>query len=329
MSAMRLLAFILVGLCGCGQLAPAPDSGSDASTDAQLTCTSGKFQTPVAIAELNTPADERGLRFRANETVAVFSRGAESDAGVVGASTVIMEATRAATTSLFSSPSTIFENPNAPFQPGACYPTLSEDGRMLFVETWWYSGFGDGIKSPLMVIDEGPKQADAGTWAAEGVLLAGNGAGPYGTGWDTGDGFANADGSSYYSVFAASDGGLPVIYQNDWSPLTFNEPMGTVYSKAENVILASPDGSTSYDDPIVTLDGLTMYLAIRSGSNGPRVAVTKRTSTSDTFGTPAPLVELDYNDDQYPTWISADGCRLYLTRRVAGQYDLYVANRSE
>jgi hypothetical protein len=51
-------------------------------------------------------------------------------------------------------------------------------------------------------------------------------------------------------------------------------------------------------------------------------------TTSDNFGALTPSHELDSTEGEYPTWISPDQCRLYLTRTVGGQTDIYMASRS-
>jgi hypothetical protein len=53
-----------------------------------------------------------------------------------------------------------------------------------------------------------------------------------------------------------------------------------------------------------------------------------RAATSEAFGPLAPIHELDSTEGEYPTWISVDQCRLYMTRKVAGKSNLYMASRS-
>jgi hypothetical protein len=83
--------------------------------------------------------------------------------------------------------------------------------------------------------------------------------------------------------------------------------------------------------PVPTKDGLTLYF----GSNRDNAAgsldvwMATRPTTSAPFGAPAKLDVLNTPADEWPTWLSPDGCRLYLsTNRVGGNYDVYVAQRT-
>src|SRR5690606_12053049 len=80
------------------------------------------------------------------------------------------------------------------------------------------------------------------------------------------------------------------------------------------------------DKPVVTQDELTLYHA---GPFGPvtQVYVRSRASASDTFSAATVLDVLGGQDDgqTWPTWISPDGCALYLTTNRNGNYDVYVA----
>jgi hypothetical protein len=44
--------------------------------------------------------------------------------------------------------------------------------------------------------------------------------------------------------------------------------------------------------------------------------VATRTSTSDPFGAPRAVAELDQGTDAFPSWVSADNCRLYFSKKV-------------
>jgi hypothetical protein len=60
----------------------------------------------------------------------------------------------------------------------------------------------------------------------------------------------------------------------------------------------------------------------------PHIQSATRATTSDNFGALTPSHELDSAEGEYPTWLSPDQCRLYLTRNVGGQTDIFVASRS-
>ena len=88
--------------------------------------------------------------------------------------------------------------------------------------------------------------------------------------------------------------------------------------------------SADDDEPVVTPDGLTMYFASARNSAQMDIFVAKRATTSQAFGTPVPVAELNTTFDDRPSWISADGCRLvFFSNRTGGSggFDLYVANK--
>jgi hypothetical protein len=94
-------------------------------------------------------------------------------------------------------------------------------------------------------------------------------------------------------------------------------------------VYVPPDPSTFVDHPIVTSDELTLYLAT-STPNDPvlHIETATRATVDEPFGALTPVHELDSTEGESPTWISPDRCRLYITRKVGGQWDLYVASRS-
>jgi hypothetical protein len=74
-----------------------------------------------------------------------------------------------------------------------------------------------------------------------------------------------------------------------------------------------------------TSDDLTLYLTLRNGA----LHATRRTSTTALWPTPTPVTELNtQNEEWLPSWVSADGCRLYLTYAPAGNKSrIYMAAR--
>jgi hypothetical protein len=46
--------------------------------------------------------------------------------------------------------------------------------------------------------------------------------------------------------------------------------------------------------------------------------VSHRANTSDAWGTPAQVLPLDSTLDEEPSWLSNDGCRLYLSSNRPG-----------
>jgi len=87
--------------------------------------------------------------------------------------------------------------------------------------------------------------------------------------------------------------------------------------------------------PVVSADGLVIYYSFgpgpipATGAYGLDVMMAIRPSVDAPFGMPVPLGAINTAaDDELPTWISPDGCRLYFVRNVqnAGNF-IYVAER--
>lgn len=82
--------------------------------------------------------------------------------------------------------------------------------------------------------------------------------------------------------------------------------------------------------PVVSADELTMYF----GWNDPHTGIwgdiwiATRPSRDVPFGVPTNVSEVNTPDQEWPQWISPDGCRLYLTRQTsAGGAFSFVAER--
>jgi Tol biopolymer transport system component len=80
--------------------------------------------------------------------------------------------------------------------------------------------------------------------------------------------------------------------------------------------------------PVVSADGLTVYFqSSRSGGAGAGdIWMATRASVTSTFGPPTNVTELNTSADEGPTWLSPDGCRIYLGVNKVGA-DMYVAER--
>jgi Tol biopolymer transport system component len=82
----------------------------------------------------------------------------------------------------------------------------------------------------------------------------------------------------------------------------------------------------------VRADGLEIYFAsARTGTiGGDDIWVARRVTTSDPFGALSNATELNSSLNDYPTWVSADGCRiLFASSRPGGQgdRDIWFAER--
>lgn len=89
------------------------------------------------------------------------------------------------------------------------------------------------------------------------------------------------------------------------------------------------DAGSSVVSP-VTNDDLTMFMSF-GDTVGSSIAVTQRTATTTGFPAPAAVTELATGVTiAEPSWLSADGCRLYLTYGTSNsKQQIYVATRPE
>jgi hypothetical protein len=94
--------------------------------------------------------------------------------------------------------------------------------------------------------------------------------------------------------------------------------------------------NTTFADgfPVVTPDDLTLFFASTRPGDGAQgdfdIWTATRASTSEAFSTPTNVVELNTADADYPTFVTRDGCALYLyveARAPNGVHSVFVANR--
>ena len=125
------------------------------------------------------------------------------------------------------------------------------------------------------------------------------------------------DGSALY--FTRESTGVPDLYFSVL-PNGPGQPLTTISTGAVE------------GHPVISADGLTLYYGSRVSIAVPwDIWRATRASTADSFAPGALVAELDDPDNDAPTSISADNCRLYFeSARTAGggMYDLYIAERA-
>jgi hypothetical protein len=79
--------------------------------------------------------------------------------------------------------------------------------------------------------------------------------------------------------------------------------------------------------PVVTGDNLTLYYSEAAGTVSV-IHRSTRTAPTLSWDTPTPVAELnDPQNDQFPTWVSSDGCVIVFERLYQGSYDLFWAHK--
>jgi hypothetical protein len=288
--------------------ADATDEAFDA-TDADARCDLVPFEQIVPITELDTADDDRDIRFTPDERTAVFRR---SKGGP-------FLATRPSALQPL-----VIQPAQATGLPSFWTASLSTDARFLF--------YVCDISGPgfFLCYAERPDDTTAFDVSYE-ANVGDQRPGPFEWGdLDWGDGYVTGNLAAYYFM-ARTLGDAASVYAvfSAKRPASEATDGGILAPFASPQIVFTPDDTTFVDHPVVTSDELTLYVNTTTSTDPiPHVQMATRASVNDPFGALSPVSELDSVEGEYPTWISPDRCRLYLSRKVGGQWDLYVASRS-
>jgi hypothetical protein len=81
--------------------------------------------------------------------------------------------------------------------------------------------------------------------------------------------------------------------------------------------------------PVITFDDLTIYYGSDRGDGQGNydIWMATRASSSDLFGPPTNVTEVNSADDEWPSFVTRDGCTLYFTSNRDGYLLPYVATR--
>jgi len=296
----------------------ASDAGEDATIDAPIEAgpppcdVTREFDTPVLIPSLSTPGHEGEARFPGDDELTVMYDAIRGDAGT----TDIYTATRASLTAPFGTPVKL---------PGPVSTddyehagNVTDDGLKLFFEHRPRAGTVSKINSATRATKSDPFGVPSPV--------------DINTGDYTAMPFVRGDGKEIYHVSANGPGATKIFVA------TFVAGTGYVQTEVSEVNLTKPGGAAAFQfAPVLTPDGLTIYFGTTNhlavpARNDTDIWVASRLRVTDKFSAPREVANVNTLQSEEPSWISADGCRLYLqsTRSggVGGQ-DLYVASRKK
>jgi hypothetical protein len=112
--------------------------------------------------------------------------------------------------------------------------------------------------------------------------------------------------------------------------LYFATAVNGVFGPRQQIVEIAAGGDAA--GPVVSLDKLTLFFTSNraGGPGGADTWISKRASASDPWGSPQPVNEVNSPNADGPSWISADGCRLYLhsdRSSPGGNRQVFLATR--
>ena len=144
-----------------------------------------------------------------------------------------------------------------------------------------------------------------------------------------------ASSASEYEPYVSADGTVLYFASNRSGGAGKNDLYRATRPTNGSFTLDSPGPFTTVNtaddesDPVYSPDELTLYFASdRAGGHGNTdVWKATRPDTTSPFGAPVNVTELNGASDDAPSWISDDGCRIYVTRGASGNYAIYTATK--
>lgn len=264
------------------------------------------FGVPVPLRSVSTAEDEGSARASADELTVYFDGVRE--AGASGnASFDLFAATRTDGGDSFGAAARVLP----PSDPGMheYAPSLTDDGLTLFFER---QAIGSAVSNIFMATRPKITEAFGAGSLVSGVNTSGYDANP----------FVRGNGSEIWFVATGADTTIDIFVARSNGASTYS---------------ASPvsEVSSAFGDyyPVISADGRTLYFASDRplpGAAGLDVWVATRTTSAGKFDAPLPLANVNTTANEQPTWISADGCRLYIASDRPGSLgakDIYVSTR--
>ena len=286
-----------------GSSSDANDARGDTTPDASAMCNPrAPFDAPALLAGVDTTYGEFGARLTNDELTVYFSSARPS-----GTDFDIFVAKRTSITNAFGSPTRIAALSSV---IGDGYPSISVDGLEIFL-----ARASTTFASYEMFV---ARRATADAGFGTPTLLAGTND-PANA--DT-EPFVAQNGDLYFASARRPASGTDIFLGARLPDGGFGPP-----TAIEELTTAAVDGN-----PVLSFDMLTMYFQSQrtdqGGDSTGDIWVAHRASLSAPFGDIKRVAELSMlGSVDLPTWLSADNCRLYMSRQNAGLLRIYLATR--
>jgi hypothetical protein len=290
---VRLLALAFVTGCGATSHGNGDAAADVAGPDAR-TCHAGQpWSTPMPVTSLNNAsANDAQARFTPDElTVYLQSDRDSTDVN-------IWTAHRASLTAPFDAPvqAAFASGPTNDFDP-----TIAPDGLTF--------AMGRDSSDILVATRSSPTGAFSTPVPADTINSA-----------------TDAEAQPYLTAssiwFISTRDGTSDLFRAPFSAGAFGDPAAIAELNTADVEWL----------PTPASDELEIFFASDradpASKGGYEIWTATRTTATAVFSAPVLVPELDSAADDVPSWISADGCRLYISSTRAGaSYDIYMATR--
>jgi hypothetical protein len=283
-------ALALAGAGACG------GSHNPAPPDAGRCDPTIPFGAAMPISELETKADDLAARLTPDELTIVFARGTAPP------TYDLYEATRAHASDPFGAPA-LLASVNSVYSD--TFPSLSPDQLSLFFDSTRTSG--------MVHIYTSHRTTSSDPFGPPSAVLAVS---------DGEDHALLASASALYFASALRTGlGMHDLWHADV------DASGTVGTPSS--VIGPVNSGDDEDYPVLTSDELQLYF-VRTNATGSTLYETTRAAATEPFTTPMPITDLvPPGSSSIPSWVSPDGCHLYLSSDAPGMggSDLYMASR--
>lgn len=295
---------VLGAVAGCGRVVgnTSPDAASDAAPDARpARCNpTAAFGKPVALASLDTSADDEHAELSADELTIYFSSTRPGGAGGFD----IYQATRGSISESFGN---VMPAQGINTAGDERTPRMAGNGLSMYamIAAPTFPGLHIALATrPNVTV------AFSAMRTVANVNNATNTADPYVL-------------PSGNVMYLASDlAGNLGLYRSAKVSGAFATP-----TLVPGVNLDTP---AVENNPVVTADELTLFFGSTrpDGTGDFDIYQARRAHVADGFGAPVELKGLNSSGVDVPNWVSPDGCTLYFTRGEPNVgYQLYMASR--